>query len=121
MQPKRHSPEGRTIALPQGHHVMIGAAGPQVGGALVTRHEIEPPDRGIEVLRTAEVRRFEIDAAQGGDGKMGHSAASSSGASRGRMIWIFVPAPGLVSSWIRPPRRLVTMLWTMCNPRPVEP
>ena len=37
------------------------------------------------------------------------------------MIRIFVPAPGLVSRLIRPPKRLVTMLWTMCNPRPVLP
>src|SRR5258708_6592965 len=50
-----------------------------------------------------------------------YSAANSSGASRGTTMRIFVPAPGLVSRLIRPPRRLVTMLWTMCNPRPVLP
>jgi hypothetical protein len=38
-----------------------------------------------------------------------YSAANCNGASRGTMIWIFVPAPGLVSRLIRPPKRLVTM------------
>ena len=39
-----------------------------------------------------------------------YSAASSNGASRGRMIRILVPPPGLLSKSIRPPKRLVTML-----------
>jgi hypothetical protein len=39
-----------------------------------------------------------------------YSAASSSGASRGTIIRILVPSPGLVSKSIRPPKRLVTML-----------
>ena len=40
----------------------------------------------------------------------GYSAACSSGATRGRMIWIRVPPPGSESRSSRPPRRLVTML-----------
>ena len=39
-----------------------------------------------------------------------YSAACSSGATRGRMIWIRVPPPGSESRSSRPPRRLVTML-----------
>ncbi len=39
-----------------------------------------------------------------------YSAACSSGATRGRMIWIRVPSPGSESRSSRPPRRLVTML-----------
>src|SRR5450631_475526 len=45
---------------------------PQVGDALVTRHEIKPPDGRIEPLRPADIRRFEIDTAQCRDCKMGH-------------------------------------------------
>src|SRR5450755_2858113 len=60
------------LALPQGHHMMIDAAGPQIADALVTRHEIKPPDGRIEPLRPADIRRFEIDAAQCRDWKMGH-------------------------------------------------
>ena len=40
----------------------------------------------------------------------GYSAACSSGATRGRMIWIRVPPPGSESRSSRPPSRLVTML-----------
>ncbi len=40
----------------------------------------------------------------------GYSAACSSGAIRGKMIWIRVPPPGSESRSSRPPRRLVTML-----------
>src|SRR6266700_360889 len=39
-----------------------------------------------------------------------YSAACSSGATRGRMIWIRVPPPGSESRSSRPPRRLVTIL-----------
>jgi hypothetical protein len=39
-----------------------------------------------------------------------YSAACSSGATRGRMIWIRVPPPGSESRSSRPPRRLLTML-----------
>ena len=39
-----------------------------------------------------------------------HCAASSAGGSRGTIIRILVPSPGLVSKSIRPPNRLVTML-----------
>ena len=49
--------------------MMIGAAGPQIGDALVTRHEIKAPDGRIELLRAVDIRRFEIDAAQCRDGK----------------------------------------------------
>jgi hypothetical protein len=72
MEPKRDSPERRTIALLQGNHMMIDAAGPQIGDALVTRHEIKPPDGRIELLRPCDVWGFEIDAAQCRDWKVGH-------------------------------------------------
>ena len=39
-----------------------------------------------------------------------YSAACSSGATRGKMIWIRVPPPGSESRSSRPPSRLVTML-----------
>ncbi len=39
-----------------------------------------------------------------------YSAAISSGAMRGKIIWMRVPAPGSESRSSRPPSRLVTML-----------
>ena len=42
--------------------------------------------------------------------RAGYSAACSSGAMRGRIIWIRVPPPGSESRSSRPPRPLVTML-----------
>jgi hypothetical protein len=39
-----------------------------------------------------------------------YSAACSSGATRGRIIWMRVPLPGADSSESRPPSRVVTML-----------
>ena len=58
---------------------------------------------------------FWRDAAQAGRHRLAlarnhYSAACSSGATRGRMIWIRVPPPGSESRSSRPPRRLVTML-----------
>ena len=61
---------------------------------------------------------FRRDAAQAGrhelasllDRRAGYSAACSSGAVRGRIIWIRVPPPGSESRSSRPPSRLVTML-----------
>src|SRR5580704_12093206 len=72
MEPKRDSSERRMLALPQGHHMMIDAAGPQIGDALVTRYEIKSPDGYIKLLRSAEIRSFKIDAAQRRDRKMRH-------------------------------------------------
>src|SRR5262249_12732119 len=43
-----------------------------------------------------------------------YSAACSSGATRGRMIWIRVPPPGSDSRSSRPPSRLVTILYEIC-------
>jgi hypothetical protein len=60
------------LALPQGHHMMISAACPQIRDALVTRHKIEPPRGYIKLLRSAEIRSFKIDAAQRRDRKMRH-------------------------------------------------
>src|SRR5450755_114938 len=77
MEPKRDGPERRMLALPQGHHMMIEAASPQIGDALLSRHEIKPPDGRIELLRPADIRRFEIDAAQCRDWKMGHCGRRS--------------------------------------------
>ena len=70
IEPKRDRPERRAIALPQGNHMMVGAACPQIGDALMTRHEIESPDGDIKLLRQAEIRSFKIDAAQRRDRKV---------------------------------------------------
>src|SRR4051812_17658962 len=72
MQAKGDRRERRAIALAERNHMMIEAAGPEIGDALVARHEIEPPDRSIELLRSADIRSLEIDAAQCRDWKMGH-------------------------------------------------
>ena len=51
----------------------------------------------------------------------GGSAGSSRGADKGSLIQRVVPRPRAESSRKRPPRRRVTILKTICKPRPVPP
>src|ERR1700693_2665743 len=50
-----------------------------------------------------------------------HDGRAALGATRGSTILILVPSSGSLSRLTRPPRPFVTMVWTICRPRPVDP
>ena len=64
----------------------------------------------LGLQRQSDSRRDAAQALWISASERSYSAACSSGATRGRMIWIRVPPPGSESRSSRPPRRLVTML-----------
>src|ERR1700757_1322133 len=100
------------LHLPQGYRIRDALSGPTsrpiISGQLhVTRHPSVTP----RVSPGLPVAEFPSP----------YSAACSTGAVRGRIICTRVPPPGSESRSSRPPKRFVTMLYTMCRPRPVPP